>query len=254
MTPTPPPRRMTAWLEQAWLTRYLDRQLADEETTWFETYMLDKPELLTTIEADADLRDALTVDAARREARSADGDATDATGSTDVASGPAGPTSIEAIAANDTQPTAVGTFDSHRQSRPRQDKKAPTWLSLAAALLVGLGAGWIVNGMRAPQSAASAIVASPTRIIYDTMRGEAAAPRVEHADSKSSLVLIEVAVPPGAENITLKLGAAPEQILTASPDGFVSFLAPRETIAKSRDARIEYSLLGKETRLPIAFQ
>ena len=53
MTPTPWPTQMTAWLEQAWLARYLDRQLSSEESTWFEAYVLDKPELLGTIEADS---------------------------------------------------------------------------------------------------------------------------------------------------------------------------------------------------------
>jgi hypothetical protein len=67
-------------------------------------------------------------------------------------------------------------------------------------------------------------------------------------------VLVEVAVPPGAENIVLKMAQTPEQGLTPSPDGFVSFFVRRETLAKSRDARIEYRILGKETRVPIAFR
>jgi hypothetical protein len=32
MTPTTSLTRMSAWLEQAWLSRYLDRQLESEET------------------------------------------------------------------------------------------------------------------------------------------------------------------------------------------------------------------------------
>jgi hypothetical protein len=52
-------QRMSAWLERAWLQRYLARELDDDETAWFEAYVLDKPELLQTIESDCDLRDAV---------------------------------------------------------------------------------------------------------------------------------------------------------------------------------------------------
>ena len=91
-------------------------------------------------------------------------------------------------------------------------------------------------------------------IVYDTLRGAPLAPRVEHGDSQSTYVLVEVAVPPGAERITLKMDDEPEQALTLSPDGFVNFVALRKKLVQSRDTRIEYSMLGKETRLPIVFR
>jgi len=50
---------MAPWLEQAWLQRYLDRELTPAETEWFEVYVLDKPALLDRIDRDSDLRDAL---------------------------------------------------------------------------------------------------------------------------------------------------------------------------------------------------
>lgn len=59
MAPTMTPTRMSAWLDQVWLIRYLDRQLAGEEAQWFEVYAMDRPTLLATIEADTRLRDAL---------------------------------------------------------------------------------------------------------------------------------------------------------------------------------------------------
>lgn len=52
--------RIVAWMENAWLVRYLDRQLSDDEVAAFEAYALDKPELLALIEADTNLRDALS--------------------------------------------------------------------------------------------------------------------------------------------------------------------------------------------------
>lgn len=74
------PTRMAAWLESAWLARYLERQLDGEELAWFEAYLLDKPELLGMVEADNALRDGLTVTqgghssipAARRKVRGAE--------------------------------------------------------------------------------------------------------------------------------------------------------------------------------------
>jgi hypothetical protein len=231
---------LSAWLEQAWLQRYFDRELDGDETQWFEAYLLDKPDMLAAIEADLDLRDALAVDAARPDSESA-------TGADDFAR-------TRAAAANDAQPTEVDDpSNSLRHSANAQRYGPAPWLGLAAALLVGLGAGWLGSGARGV-SGGPAIVPSPTRIIYDTMRGEATPPRVEHADSHSSYVLVEVAVPPGAENIVLKMAEAPAQTLTPSPDGFVSFFVLRDAIAKSRGANIEYRILGKETHLPIAFQ
>jgi hypothetical protein len=230
---------LSAWLEQAWLQRYLDRELDGYETKWFETYLLDKPDMVASIEADLDLRDALAAGAARPGGESA-------SGADDFAS-------AHAAAANDAQPTEVDPSNSlrHAANAPRYGPAA--WLGVAAALLVGVGAGWLGSGARRV-AGGPAIVASPTRIIYDTMRGEAAPPRVEHADSHSSYVLVEVAVPPGAENIVLRIAEAPAQTLTPSPDGFVSFFVLRDTIAKSRSADIEYKILGKERHLPIAFQ
>lgn len=235
MTPTPTPPRLSAWLEQAWLLRYLDRQLDGDETKWFEAYLLDKPDMLASIEADLDLRDALAAEAARATDRSA--------------TGTAGLASASAPAANDAQPTGaqptgLDISDSLRRSAQAQRGRPAAWLGLAAALLVGLGSGWLASGVRAPASGPT-IVASPTRIIYDTMRGEATPPRVEHADSRSPYVLVEAAVPPGARNITLKMADAPEQALTPSPDGFVSFLTERKNIDIKAPASITFIQPGK---------
>lgn len=51
---------MPAWLEQAWLQRYLDRDLTTAESEWFEGYALGNPDLVAAIEADSDLRDGLS--------------------------------------------------------------------------------------------------------------------------------------------------------------------------------------------------
>ena len=211
---TPMPTHMSGWLEQAWLACYLDRQLTGEEAAWFEAYVLDKPELLDVIDADTRLRDALAADR-------------------------------PVLASNDVSiahSAQSSSFPRRRESSSStaEKKTRPTWLALAACLLLGLGVGTIGMRTLAPNHSAD-IVASPTRIIYDTMRGEATPPRIEHAESKSPYVLVEVAVPPGAENITLKIDGTPDQELTPSPDGFVSFLMLRGINNTARDAKLKYS-------------
>jgi hypothetical protein len=219
---TPMPTPMSGWLEQAWLARYLDRQLTGEETAWFEAYVLDKPELLDVIDADTRLRDALAADRL-------------ALGSGDVS----------VTSSSQTSSTVSSSFPRKRESSAFSVHKVrrPTWLALAASVLLGLGVGSI--GMRSFTTDRSAdVVASPTRIIYDTMRGEATAPRVEHADGHSPYVLVEVAVPPGAENITLKVVGMADQALTPSPDGFVSFLVNRNQLDQPGMRSIEYRAGG----------
>ncbi|MGH8123899.1 MAG: hypothetical protein ACREPT_14145 [Rudaea sp.] len=164
----------------------------------------------------------------------------------DASSAQNGDASAEASAAKDAATNPGGTRPGDISGDKRVvpfPKRAPfqSWLAVAAALVLGLGVGGI--GMRrfAPNQSAS-VIASPTRIIYDTMRGEATPPRVEHADSTSPYVLVEVAVPPGAENITLHIDGTPDQPLTASPDGFVSFMAARRAIEVKKSVSLKLSI------------
>src|SRR5512144_1617402 len=68
-----PTARMTPWLEQAWMERYLERQLADDELEWFEAYLLDKPHLLDRWSTDLALRDG--VDLLNRQGKTAEASA-----------------------------------------------------------------------------------------------------------------------------------------------------------------------------------
>jgi hypothetical protein len=137
------------------------------------------------------------------------------------------------------------------EMRRAQLRRAPVWLAMAATLVLGLGLGFVGTRSLAPDSAAPELIASPTRIVYDTMRGEPTPPRVEHADSKSPYVFIEVAVPPGAEKVVLKMGDALEQKLTVSPEGFVNFLIARRKEAAKTKARVEYTLNGNKVLLEL---
>jgi len=240
VTPTTTPTRMTAWLEQAWMVRYLDRQLAGEEANWFEAYALDKPELLAMIEADTRLRDALAADASiRHMERSIDRGGRQGGATGDMPSGVSEPTPLGY--ARDRYEAREKT---QAEARSTQHRRAPVWLAMAATLVLGLGLGFVGTHSLAPDSAAPELIASPTRIVYDTMRGEPTPPRVEHADSKSPYVFIEVAVPPGAENIVLKLGDAPEEKLIVSPDGFVSVLVLRNHRSSAQAGEIRYEISG----------
>ena len=82
-------------------------------------------------------------------------------------------------------------------------------------------------------------MASPTRIIYDTMRGGPSPPRVEHADSDSPYVLIEIAVPPDAEQVRLSVHGE-QSSLTPSAEGFVSFLIDRRELAAADRPQVSY--------------
>ena len=59
MTVYHPTDTMPAWLERAWMDRYLDRELDDGERDWFEAYMLDRPQLIEELEADEAVRAAV---------------------------------------------------------------------------------------------------------------------------------------------------------------------------------------------------
>lgn len=113
-----PQSRASAWLERAWLARYLDRALDQEEVARFEAYVLDKPELLREIDADTSLRDSLAA------------------------------ASPQALAAG-TQAAA----DGGEHGRPRRGLMP--WFAAAASLLLGLMAGQRLGGDGVAQIQAS---------------------------------------------------------------------------------------------------
>ncbi|QBB71269.1 hypothetical protein ELE36_13400 [Pseudolysobacter antarcticus] len=212
--------RIVAWMENAWLVRYLDRQLSDDEVAAFEAYVLDKPELLTLIEADTNLRDALS-DAALNTP----GDVLDQHAASDA----------RAYVTDIQQPLPSMSTSAHGIR--------PAWVSIAASLLLGLGMGWIGERVWSPDHS-QALIANPTRIIYDTLRGEASPPRIEHADSNSNYVLVEIAVPPEAKEIILNIENSAEQTFTESPDGFISALINKHALTHAQSIFLRYRLKG----------
>ena len=201
------------------MLHYLERQLSSEEIAWFEAYALDKPDLLHAIDADCNLRDGIAAAQA-------------------------------AFASPNVAPVDDSASPELRQraqvnQRPRARAfRAQRWLSIAASLVVGVGAGVLL--MRATTShptAASEVVVNPSRVIYDTVRGVSDRVRLEHADSHSTYAFIEVAVPPGAKSIVLKIQGLPDRELTPSADGFVSFLLPRHD-ERNAPVQVAYAING----------
>lgn len=207
MNGTPNNKPLPAWLETAWLDQYLSCSLSDEETEWFEAYMLDKPHLINEIEADTSLRDGLAL--SREE--------------TDISN----VTNQEATLLK----PSVG-FD-HRRWLP---------LAWAASIFVAWNVGWVFSEQ--PTEMQVELVSSPTRWVFDSMRGINSQPLIHPGDPESRYLLIEVGMPPDAEQIQLHIANKPSLPLVLSPDSFVSFLLPRERLDDSAQPRIKYVSAG----------
>lgn len=189
-----PPSGLSAWLEQAWLDRYLERRLDADESAWFEAYVLDKPHLLRAIELDTDLRDGMAV-------------------ATPAASAPDG---------------------AERATAPR--RSLPRWVALAATLVMGLGLGWIGTGLQ--DRGIGTGIASPPHIVFDTLRGESQAARADGGGG--DVVLVDIAVPAAATQVTLQL--APQRLLAlrVGPDGFATAIVPAALARPGTSAELRY--------------
>lgn len=198
------------WLERAWLQRYLERKLSEQETEWFEAYMLDKPHLIAEIEADNDLRDGL------------------------------------ALVAASPSVGVVASLSSSRGGHRRIDGLRWRSMAWAASVVAAWGLGLMLAGpLSIDGSAQSALViASPQRVVFDTMRGVDSPPLVHPGAPGSSHVLVEVGLPADAEHVTLYLAGQPSMALVVSPDGFASFLLPRANLGDEPRPRIEYTRAG----------
>jgi hypothetical protein len=226
MNPIPHTPDMPHWLEDTWMDRYLERRLTDEESAWFEAYLLTRPRLVARLEADNDLRDAM---------QSASGAA---------AAAPA---------------PARGTVGSDHDGIDRSITSAPAprrmiamsgfalAASVAIAALIGaLTATRFGTGADTGATAATLAIASPPRVVFDTMRG-AASDAVLHAGNPASrYVLIEVSLP--ASVSSAQFVGADGKTLPVSPgvDGFASVLVPSAGLVGTAAPRLRYSVDGRE--------
>lgn len=216
------------WLEQAWLQRYLDRELSPPEIEWFETYAIDKPALIDAIEADNTLRDALHAWYAQ-EQRAA-------------ATRP--PASIG-------QAPATPTTTRHRRMSPRWLRPLAAAASLAVAAVFGAGASrWLASddGM----TAAIPAVSSPRRVVFDSLRGtNGDAPQVEPARVGADPLLIDIAVPAQAEAVAAHFADGTVLPLVVSDDGFVSLVGRPEQLQRLTPIRLSYTVNGVASERPL---
>lgn len=195
---------LSDWLERAWLQRYLGRKLSAPETEWFEAYMLDKPHLIAEIEADSDLRDGLAL-----------------------------------LAASPADDGFAPRSKAHAGPRWR-------FMALAASVVAAWGLGLLLAGPLSigDRGHSAQVIASPQRLVFDTLRGVDSPPLVHPGAPGSSHVLVEVGLPADAEHVTLHLAGQPALALLVSPDGFASFLLPRAKLSDEPEPRIEYRRAG----------
>jgi hypothetical protein len=190
---------MSDWLEQAWLVRYLNRQLTAAEAAAFEAYMLDRPGLLDQVEADTALRDAVALD----EAESA--------------------SSMMSSGAASGNPGDRSTSDQMRQ--PGSNGR---WVLSAASIVFALVIGW---SLPRGSSDAERYVAAPPRVLYETTRGAAdASIDLVPGAVVGDIFIADIAVPVGAtvqsasvqfEGETFELPSA-----SVSNEGFVTYVLP----------------------------
>lgn len=250
---TPNSVPMAEWLESAWLARYLDRQLARDELAWFEAYVLTRPKLLDMVETDTRLRDTMAANAAQvRPARVVE---VDPVYDLAVDNSAVENSAVDNLPADNRAPAVAGVREPaaeapvsrvsavHRFARPA---------TLAAAAVLGLGVGVFGQRISRPGVEASAVIATPMRVVYDTLRGASVErPMVEHAGSAARYALIEVAVPSSAQRVALQLEGR-ESALTPSTDGFVSFLVDRRVFAKDAAAVVRYEVDGRASQRRIS--
>lgn len=243
MTPTTTP--MAAWLESAWLARYLDRQLSGDEAAWFEAYLLDKPELLGMVEVDSALRDTIVTTPGTRQG-SPNNSVVQHQGMDVSPSHTVEPRTDSGAGSASTSANHELLHSARRRSRGMQ-----RWAGVAASLVLGLGLGWLGERTLLPQSRWPATIANPTHVVYDTMRGEAMAPLIENANSSAAYTLFEVSLPLKATDVTLQISGESPMPLFVAPDGFVSFLRSDLAASSTTKAHIDFVLAGKPQSMTV---
>lgn len=217
MMETNQPNRLAAWLETAWLERYLDRQLSAEEVAWFETYAIDKPDLLEKIDADSDLRDAMHSEKAVDDGITVHGN--------------------------------VSLLHPKGSKRRFGRSSGLALLGLAASCLLGVG----ISRMLGSDEHGQSLIVSPDRIFVDLMRDADTSKRdkeiLSDEGKQSDYVQIEAALPAGSERAVLSIEDQHNQILTRDltltpEDGvaMLNFIADRRFLQAAKSVRVDYYL------------
>lgn len=218
------------WLEQAWLQRYLDRELSAAENEWFEAYAIDKAALVQAIESDNALRDAMHAWHAQEQLN--------------------GASSLPASVA-ETPPVAylAAAPVRRRRASPRWSQPLAAAASLAVAAVFGAG----VSQWLAPASIdGAASVNSPRRVVFDSLRGSnSTAPHVEPARKTADPLLLDIAVPAQAEAVIAHFADGSTLPLVVSGDGFVSLLGSPDELRRLSPIRLAYTVNGVASERPL---
>lgn len=235
MNSTAPTSPLAPWLEQAWLARYLERQLGAEEIVWFEAYLLDRPGLIEQLELDSALRAVLSADAEAANSFRAELDRVPSADPDAVAS----PLFKVARGGNEAA-------RSMRRSRPRSYAR---WAS-AASFVFGLGLGalalqpWLAN---TDPTDSTGFAAAPSRLVFDALRGSYAEPRVDAGDPTSELMIVDVAMPLGFSIVKARAelaeGALPLPLAPISSEGFATYSLPARWRGQ---ALLHFELVGED--------
>jgi hypothetical protein len=118
-------------------------------------------------------------------------------------------------------------------------------MAQAAGLVLALFAGGWLNSRLNPPEQLPLGIASPTRIVFDTMRNGDSAPMVQLGDPEAGYVLIEVAVPVDAEDVRVQVEDGPNLPLVVSSDGFASFLLQSDAATGIEGLQLQYRLDGR---------
>jgi hypothetical protein len=121
-------------------------------------------------------------------------------------------------------------------------------------MLVAVGAGAWVSRMGVPAGPATGVVGSPTRIVFETMRGAEVPGNVYPGDPSSRMVLVEVDIPPDATEIVFVDPSGAQTPLRPGTDGFASVLVPRDLLATPGAPAVRYTWQGQTVRRELAIK
>ena len=212
------------WLEQAWLQRYLERELAPDEQAWFETYLLTRPHLLAALEADSALRAVLAAPVAGRL--------------------------FEAAA---PEPTCPGPPEPVACALPSPPARRPGGrLALAASFVGGIGLASLLLPATRPAADALPAIEAPARLRFDPLQLRMGDPRATPGDARASQLVVDIVLPAGSRIASAHATLAERRIAlpmaAVSAEGLATYTLPRNWQGR---ARLHFELQSAAgTRIP----
>lgn len=131
------------------------------------------------------------------------------------------------------------------QRMPRRNALIP--VAMAAMIVGGAAIGYVLGG--GAEDRQSGFMAGPTRIVFDTYRGDIGGPVVHPGAEGTPFILVEVGLPPDATHVVLH-AAGVHLPLTVSPDGFASFLLARDAMDETTP-RLEFRSGSRELQFEV---